>query len=72
MKIKRIYFKEMIINLGHKNNADSTTHKIEQVDQGYLIDDKIFVPYSNCKEVLIETEIAESVSKSVKPKLKAA
>jgi len=72
MKIKRIYFREMIINLGHKNNADVSTHKIEQVEHGFVVDDKVFVPYSNCREILIEQNEVESVAKPVKAKLKAA
>ncbi len=59
MKIKRVYFKEMIINLGHKNNVDSSLHKIDMLGMGFLIDDKILIPFSNCKEVLVEPEAIE-------------
>lgn len=59
MKIVRVYFNTVIIALGHKTSVDSSTHKIETNDVGCLINDVILVPYSNCKEILLDRVLVD-------------
>lgn len=56
MKILRVYFKEILMSVGHRNSVDSSNHTIEQLDIGYLIDSKVIVPFSNCREILVSCE----------------
>lgn len=56
MKVIRIYFTGTMLLLGHKSSIEASNHKIDKMDIGYLIDGRVFVPYSSCREVLVETE----------------
>ncbi len=54
MIIKRLYLRAILSSLNHKTTIDAAQHKIELVDQGFLIDGTVFTPMSNCIEALVE------------------
>ncbi len=73
MKILRVYFKDTVINIGHKNHADHSVHNLERTDVGILIDNKVLVPYQNCKEILLDCHtLSEEVMPAIKIKSKKA
>ncbi len=56
MKVTRIYLRDLLVSMGHRSNIDSSLFSIEQVDIGFLIDNRVIVPFSNCKEILVSVE----------------
>ncbi len=53
MKVLRIYFNSSMESLGHKSAINSGQYDIKTVAGGYLINSKVFIPTSSCKEVII-------------------
>lgn len=57
MKVKRLYLNDVSVALGHKKHVDGTLYKIEQVDNGFIVDDKVFIPNTSVIEALVEIDI---------------